>query len=89
MSAAAEPTVGFAVDQPGRIEPLPTGLENDLSPALTAHTKKTVRAALKLIDDRDHGGARPLAREGDPPPYERTLAVEARLKRAERWLSAR
>ncbi len=29
-----------------------------------------------------------LARDGDPPPEERTLALEARLRRAERWLSA-
>ena len=30
-----------------------------------------------------------LARDGEPPPHEATLALEARVRRAERWLSAR
>ena len=29
-----------------------------------------------------------LARDGDPPEEERTLALEARLRRAERWARA-
>jgi hypothetical protein len=30
-----------------------------------------------------------LGRDGEPPPHEGTLALEARVRRAERWLSAR
>ena len=50
LLGAAAPIVGFAVEELGRIEPVPDGLEHELAPALTAPAKKTVRAALKLLD---------------------------------------
>ena len=53
LGAAAAPIVGFAVGELGRIEPVPAGLEHELAAALTATAKKTVRAALKLLDRSD------------------------------------
>ena len=79
LGAAAAPVVGFAIAELALVDPLPPGI--DLGPPLASPAKKTVRAALKLLDRA--GG----------PPVAATLALTHQaadiqgeaLARLERW----
>ena len=79
LGAAAAPVVGFAAEELGHVEPFPRDV--DLGPALAAPAKKTVRAALKLLD-KTGGPASAAAIALSHPGAD--IQGEA-LRRLERW----
>ena len=78
LGAAAAPVVGFAIAELALVDPLPPGI--DLAPALASPAKKTVRAALKLLDRA--GGPRRRRHARAHPPGGRHSRRGARPARA-------